>query len=746
MENTPVSDLFVELDTWLDIDQPGAPAATPDAGLATAEPDGAPTEPPVAGGLAEQLLDAMGMPAWLHRPGRPMRANAALRRLCGLQRETPADPLQLLVPDDRAALADASDECLWRSGEPPAQSVRLLGGNGSQRPVELSLRRVPLDGGPAILVTCQDLSDIQHVQTMLQGMSSLLRQIVDGAPVASFVIDRHHRVTHWNTACSRLTGHGAESMIGSTEPWRAFYGTPRRLLADLIVDGASDAEVAALYGDSAKTSALVAGAYEAESFFPQFGPEGRWLGFTAAPLRDHDGLVIGAIVTLQDVSQRRRTEEELTRRIDQMVEARSAELASNARLMDAFIDNAPIGVVYTVNDEVQRANRQMTEMLGAADRSAAAGRPGPPFYMAPADVVRLRNLAQPLFARNEALHHEMWMRDAAGQPHWMQINACPVEYSDDATGAWWMLQDRTEVRAAQEELRQRFAELQQTNQKLEQAQNQLLQSDKMASIGQLAAGVAHEINNPVGFVSSNLNTLRQYVTSLLTLADAYGRHSQPAGPEAAQALALALQAAELDYLKDDLPQLLDESADGLARVKKIVQDLKDFSRVDQADWQLADLNAGLESTLNVVLHEVKYKADIVRQLTPLPLVQCLAGQLNQVFMNLIVNASQAIDGHGTITLASGAQNGWVWVQVSDNGAGMSDAVMRRIFEPFYTTKDVGQGTGLGLSLSFSIVQRHGGVIQVRSQRGAGSQFRVWVPVAGPAPGGGMQPAQPPAWA
>ena len=699
--------------------------------------------------LAEQLLDAMGLPAWLHRPGQVLRTNAALRRLCGLHGDAqpPADPLHLLVPEDRDALAAASDECLWRSGEPPAQSVRLLGADGSQRPVELSLRRVQL-GGPAMLVTCQDLSDIQHVQTMLQGMSSLLRQIVDGAPVASFVIDRHHRVTHWNTACSRLTGHGADTMIGSTEPWRAFYSTPRPLLADLIVDGVGESDLARLHGDSARASNLVAGAYEAEGFFPQFGPDGRWLGFTAAPLRDHDGQVIGAIVTLQDVSQRRRTEDELTRRLDQMVEARSAELAANARLMDAFIDNAPIGVVYTVNDEVQRANRQMTEMLGAADRGAAAGRPGQPgqpFYMAPTDVVRLRNLAQPLFARNEALHHEMWMRDAAGQPHWMQINACPVEYSDDTTGAWWMLQDRTEVRAAQEELRQRFAELQQTNQKLEQAQNQLLQSDKMASIGQLAAGVAHEINNPVGFVSSNLNTLRQYVTSLLTLADAYGRHSQPASPEAAQALARTLQAVELDYLKEDLPQLLDESADGLARVKKIVQDLKDFSRVDQADWQLADLNAGLESTLNVVLHEVKYKADIVRQLTPLPLVQCLAGQLNQVFMNLIVNASQAIDGHGTITLASGAQDGWVWVQVSDTGAGMSDAVVRRIFEPFYTTKDVGKGTGLGLSLSFSIVQRHGGAIQVRSQRGVGSQFRVWVPVAGPGPGAGLAAPQPPAW-
>jgi signal transduction histidine kinase len=308
-----------------------------------------------------------------------------------------------------------------------------------------------------------------------------------------------------------------------------------------------------------------------------------------------------------------------------------------------------------------------------------------------------------------------------------------------------MLQDRTEMRAAQEELRQRIGELQQTNQKLEQAQNQLLQSDKMASIGQLAAGVAHEINNPVGFVSSNLHTLRQYVTDLLKLADAYGRLSQPADEAAASELRQVLKAVELDYLKDDLPQLLDESADGLVRVKKIVQDLKDFSRVDQSDWQLADLNAGLASTLNVVLHEVKYKADIVRSLQPLPPVLCLAGQLNQVFMNLIVNASHAIADRGTITLASGTVDNWAWVQVEDTGSGMSEEVMRRIFEPFYTTKQVGKGTGLGLSLSFSIVQRHGGVIQVRSQPGVGSRFRVWVPVAGPAPGAASAAAQPPHW-
>ena len=268
----------------------------------------------------------------------------------------------------------------------------------------------------------------------------------------------------------------------------------------------------------------------------------------------------------------------------------------------------------------------------------------------------------------------------------------------------------------------------------------------MASIGQLAAGVAHEINNPVGFVSSNLNTLRQYVQSLLRLADAQAAAvANPGDAAAVQHASRLIDEVELPYLKEDLPQLLDESAEGLTRVKKIVQDLKDFSRVDQADWQQADLNAGLESTLNVVLHEVKYKAEVVKALQPLPPVQCLAGQLNQVFMNLIVNASHAIEGRGVITLSSGLQDDWVWVQVDDTGAGMTDEVMRRIFEPFFTTKDVGKGTGLGLSLSFSIVQRHGGQIEVRSKRGVGSQFRVWVPRNGPGEGPEPSVAAPPIW-
>jgi two-component system NtrC family sensor kinase len=250
----------------------------------------------------------------------------------------------------------------------------------------------------------------------------------------------------------------------------------------------------------------------------------------------------------------------------------------------------------------------------------------------------------------------------------------------------------------------------------------------MASIGQLAAGVAHEINNPVGFVNSNLNSLKHYVDDLLALIAQYESAEPELSPQTAQRIQAVKREADLAYMLEDLPVLLRESADGLARVKRIVQDLKDFSRVDNSDWAEADLNAGLDSTLNVVFNEVKYKAEVVKNYGPLPPVRCLAAQLNQVFMNFIVNATHAIESRGTITLASGQVDDWVWVEVADTGCGMSPEVQHRIFEPFFTTKPVGKGTGLGLSLSFSIVQKHHGVIRVRSAPGRGSAFRIWIPI------------------
>ncbi|WP_300630565.1 ATP-binding protein [Pseudomonas sp.] len=264
-----------------------------------------------------------------------------------------------------------------------------------------------------------------------------------------------------------------------------------------------------------------------------------------------------------------------------------------------------------------------------------------------------------------------------------------------------------------------------------QLESQLVQSEKLASLGQLAAGVAHEINNPVGFISSNLSTLDSYFNQLQQMLEAY-RHSEALIPaqdqrERLEALRTDL---ELDFLKEDIPVLIRESKDGIGRVVQIVKDLKNFSRVDNDQtWQFANLQHGIDSTLNIVASELKYKADVVKHYTPLPEIECLASQLNQVVMNLVINAAQAVGPErGTITISNGVDGETIWLEVADNGCGIAPDTLQKIFDPFFTTKPVGEGTGLGLSLSYGIVKKHGGTISVSSEVGKSTTFRVVLPI------------------
>lgn len=288
-----------------------------------------------------------------------------------------------------------------------------------------------------------------------------------------------------------------------------------------------------------------------------------------------------------------------------------------------------------------------------------------------------------------------------------------------------------QIRAIVGELLQANRELKVLNSKLSDAKSKLIQSEKLASIGQLAAGVAHEINNPIGFIFSNFGTLEQYLQDLFQMLSAY--EEAEAGMQDAEALARIRQLRddlEIEYLREDIPNLMRESRDGIQRVRKIVQDLKDFSRVDaRQEWESVNLHHGIDSTLNIVNNEIKYKADVVKQYGDLPEVQCLPSELNQVFMNLLVNAAHAITKErGTITIRTGAEAGEAWVEVADDGAGIPAENLERIFDPFFTTKPVGQGTGLGLSLSYGIVQKHGGRMEVTSEIGRGTTFRVTIPV------------------
>jgi len=265
--------------------------------------------------------------------------------------------------------------------------------------------------------------------------------------------------------------------------------------------------------------------------------------------------------------------------------------------------------------------------------------------------------------------------------------------------------------------------------KLAQAHNQMLQSEKMASIGHLAAGVAHEINNPIGFVNSNLGALRRYMEGLLVIVDAYAAVEDllPAGTDR-EPIETAKRAVDLAYLKTDLADLLQETGDGIARVRRIVQDLKDFSQAEQGAWEPADLHTGLESTLNLANNEIGHKAKVVREYGDLPLIRCLPAQLNQVFMNLLVNAAQAIEGQGVIHVRTGVAGEEVWVEIADTGTGIPAALLTRIFDPFFTTRPVGKGAGLGLSICYGIVRAHGGRIEVRSEEGLGATFRVLLPI------------------
>lgn len=288
-----------------------------------------------------------------------------------------------------------------------------------------------------------------------------------------------------------------------------------------------------------------------------------------------------------------------------------------------------------------------------------------------------------------------------------------------------------QIRAIVGELIKANRDLKELNSKLSDAQSKLIQSEKLASIGQLAAGVAHEINNPIGFIFSNFGTLEQYLEDLFQMLDAYEQAEASVSDGAALARIRSLKAdLDIDYLKEDIPNLMSESRDGIQRVRKIVQDLKDFSRVDaRQEWESVDLHAGIDSTLNIVNNEIKYKADVVKHYGALPEVQCLPSELNQVFMNLLVNAAHAITAErGTITISTGVEGPNVWVEVADTGAGIAQENLQRIFDPFFTTKPVGKGTGLGLSLSYGIVQKHSGRMEVHSELGVGTRFRVTLPI------------------
>lgn len=319
---------------------------------------------------------------------------------------------------------------------------------------------------------------------------------------------------------------------------------------------------------------------------------------------------------------------------------------------------------------------------------------------------------------------------------WFILTTYNLDGIATETGIVIKVHDYTRMRQLNLQLEQTNAELQLKSLALEQSlaqqqatQAKILHQEKMATIGQLAAGVAHEINNPMGFILSNLCTIGEYLTKL---GQFVGRQNellaQHLDPGQRQALESYAKEQKIDMILEDLSAVVDESIDGAERVRKIVSALKGFTRHDDTGAIATDVNEILENSISLIWNEIKYKAILSKDLRPLPEISCHQVQLSQVFMNLLVNAGQAIEQQGEIQVTSWCNDdGWINIAITDNGQGIPASVTARIFEPFFTTRDVGKGTGLGLSIAYDIIKEHGGEIRVDSRPGQGSTFTVRLP-------------------
>ncbi len=339
----------------------------------------------------------------------------------------------------------------------------------------------------------------------------------------------------------------------------------------------------------------------------------------------------------------------------------------------------------------------------------------------------------PVMQCNQALsgvwNGEVCNRHADGSRYWMNMFLFPLSYiSDEDNGYIYFGTDITGIKAENNQLMQ---EVKDKNQKLDQVESLLLHSEKMASLGTISAGIAHEINNPIAYVSSNLNRSRDYLNSMASVIQ--GLKKRISEDKFQQFLdteeSLKVNTKKLDFMMEDYPALLDETDEGIERIKKIILDLKHFSHNQPEAFSPTDIASCLAISLNLAKHELKNRITVTHTLPDsLPPISGSASQLSQVFMNLFVNAAQAIEDKGKIAIAAQCDERWCTLTIADDGPGIANESLQQIFEPFFTTKPIGQGTGLGLSISHDIIQHHGGTMTVTSQPGEGTIFTIRLPL------------------
>ncbi len=374
-----------------------------------------------------------------------------------------------------------------------------------------------------------------------------------------------------------------------------------------------------------------------------------------------------------------------------------------------------------LNGYIQQCNKKLIEMTGM-DKEQILGEKWENLFLKT--------------GFNEELHEPNHIEIVHDSEERFHLNLRPVKSSDNVEYGYIIyMHNVTKLRRAREKFQETNQKLKEAYIKLRKAWLHILQQEKMASIGQLAAGIAHEINNPIAYVISNLNSLAAYTDKIIKFLNEQLKVIEKiTGFDIDECNKMINGINEkkhkykIDFILEDIKSLVQESVIGSNKIKKIVQDLKDFSYIDQEQYKPADLNKGLDNTINILRNELKHKVILKKDYKNIPLTNCNPGQLNQVFMNIILNAVQSIKDKGEIIVKTRHIKSDIIISISDTGCGIKKNDLNRLFEPFFSTKDVGSGTGLGLSTSFEIVKNHNGEINVKSEVDKGTMFIIKIPV------------------
>ena len=567
--------------------------------------------------------------------------------------------------------------------------------NGREFPADVLLSAMELNGRKVLQAVVRDITERKNFEDAIINAKQEWERTFDTIPDLITILDKRHRIVRLNMAMANNLGVAPADAIGLT-CYEHVHGTdeppPFCPHTKLMEDRKSHVE---------------------EVCEEKLGGD---FVVSVSPLYDEKGHLKGSVHVAHDITERKKMERELLK--SEAVLKKAQRLAKVGSCEWDLVNNS------------FQSSEEMRRIYGISDNERVANIEDLTLeYVHPDDRERVtKNIAKTMkMGAGKPITFRIVRPD--GDVRWIVSSVVEQNTSNNnkkLNSITATVQDITEHVQAQEEKR-----------KLE---NQVLQSEKMASVGQLAAGVAHEINNPTGFVSSNLTTLSDYQNDIKGLTQEYRKlisdlkdiNPQTLLPGSITEHVAKIESMEeevdIDYIMDDFNDLIDESKEGTDRIKKIVIDLKDFAHPGEDEIQTLDINKGIESTLNVVWNEVKYKAEVTKDYGKIPLVEGYPQQLNQVFMNILVNAAQAIEDRGEIKIGTRTDDGFVEVNISDTGAGIHEENLSKIFDPFFTTKEVGKGTGLGMNVAYNIIKKHNGIIDVDSTVGKGTTFRIRIPV------------------